>query len=79
MCACGHWSDCSITTRAGFDVVRQEATGLPLDVFARSGGPLRRLLGIVDRIATMLRPTLFGYQLVCMCERSRAFDAAKRD
>jgi glycosyltransferase involved in cell wall biosynthesis len=64
---------------AGFDVVRQEATGLPLDVFTPSGNVLRRLLGAFDRIATMVRPTLFGYQLVCMCERSRAFDAAKAD
>ncbi len=64
---------------AGFDVVRQEATGLPLDVFTPSGNVLRRLLGAVDRVATMVRPTLFGYQLVCMCERSRTFDAARAD
>lgn len=55
---------------AGFDVVRQEATGLPLDVLASGSGPLRRLLRIIDRLLVTLRPTLFGYQFVCMCEPS---------
>jgi glycosyltransferase involved in cell wall biosynthesis len=62
---------------AGFDVVREEATGLPLDVLAGRRGLPRRLLGIVDRVAVLVRPTLFGYQLVCTCERSHSFDAAK--
>ena len=55
---------------AGFSVVRQEATGLPLDVLAGGSGPLRRLLRIVDRLLVTLWPTLFGYQFVCMCEPS---------
>jgi glycosyltransferase involved in cell wall biosynthesis len=62
---------------AGFDIVREEATGLPLDVLARGGGAWRRLFAIVDRFSVALRPSLFGYQLLCVCERSRSFDAAK--
>jgi 2-polyprenyl-3-methyl-5-hydroxy-6-metoxy-1,4-benzoquinol methylase len=56
---------------AGFTVVHQEATGLPLDVLTSSGdGPGRRILRIVDRLLVTLRPTLFGYQFVCMSEPS---------
>jgi glycosyltransferase involved in cell wall biosynthesis len=61
---------------AGFDVVREEATGLPLDVLAGRKGAQRRLLGLLDRLSVAMRPTLFGYQLICTCERSRSFDAA---
>jgi glycosyltransferase involved in cell wall biosynthesis len=62
---------------AGFDTVREEATGLPLDVLVGGHGTRRRLLALIDRLAVALRPTLFGYQLVWVCERSRSFDAAK--
>jgi glycosyltransferase involved in cell wall biosynthesis len=56
---------------AGFTVVRQEATGLPLDVLTGDGnGILRRFLRVVDRVVVTLRPTLFGYQFVLMCEPS---------
>jgi 2-polyprenyl-3-methyl-5-hydroxy-6-metoxy-1,4-benzoquinol methylase len=51
---------------AGFTVVRQEATGLPLDVLASGAGPLRRGFRIIDRMLVTLRPTLFGYQFICM-------------
>jgi 2-polyprenyl-3-methyl-5-hydroxy-6-metoxy-1,4-benzoquinol methylase len=53
---------------AGFTVVRDEATGLPLDVLARGDGPFKRALRAVDRLAVATRPTLFGYQFVCQCE-----------
>jgi 2-polyprenyl-3-methyl-5-hydroxy-6-metoxy-1,4-benzoquinol methylase len=54
---------------AGFTIVHQEATGLPLDVLASgSTGLARRLLRIADRLLVTLRPTLFGYQFVSMCE-----------
>jgi 2-polyprenyl-3-methyl-5-hydroxy-6-metoxy-1,4-benzoquinol methylase len=56
---------------AGFSVVTQEATGLPLDVLAGGSGVARRLLRIMDRMLVALRPTLFGYQFVCMCEPSQ--------
>jgi glycosyltransferase involved in cell wall biosynthesis len=54
---------------AGFTVVHQEATGLPLDVLTNGGnGAGRRLLRIVDRFLVTVRPTLFGYQFICMSE-----------
>ncbi len=55
---------------AGFNVVRLEATGLPLDVLASGSGIARRVLRVVDRMLVTLRPTLFGYQFICMCEPS---------
>jgi 2-polyprenyl-3-methyl-5-hydroxy-6-metoxy-1,4-benzoquinol methylase len=59
---------------AGFTVVRQEATGLPLDVLTGDGnGVLRRILRIIDRVVVTLRPTLFGYQFVWMCEPSALY------
>jgi SAM-dependent methyltransferase len=56
---------------AGFTVVRQETTGLPLDVLASGGGLARRALRVIDRLLVAVRPTLFGYQFVCMCEPTR--------
>jgi SAM-dependent methyltransferase len=53
---------------AGFTVVRNEATGLPLDVMGRGDGALRRVVRTADRLAVAARPTLFGYQFVCQCE-----------
>jgi 2-polyprenyl-3-methyl-5-hydroxy-6-metoxy-1,4-benzoquinol methylase len=55
---------------ARFEVVRQEATGLPLDVLMRGEGILRTIVRLIDRVLVGLRPTLFGYQFVCMCEKS---------
>jgi glycosyltransferase involved in cell wall biosynthesis len=55
---------------AGFTVVAQESTGLPLDVLARIGGRVPRVLRILDRLLVTLRPTLFGYQMVFMCQPS---------
>ncbi len=56
--------------RAGFTVLRQEATGLPLEVLMRGGGKSRQLLRAFDRLAVEARPTLFGYQFVLLCERT---------
>ena len=53
---------------AGFRVVRQEATGLPLEVLAHGDGAVRRTLRVADRLAVTIRPTLFGYQFVAQCE-----------
>jgi len=57
--------------QAGLDVVRQETTGLPLDVLTGSGnGIVRRALRLIDRLVVTMWPTLFGYQFVYMCEPS---------
>jgi glycosyltransferase involved in cell wall biosynthesis len=53
---------------AGFNVVRQAATGLPLDVLTRRNGTTSRVIRRLDRLAVAARPTLFGYQFVCQCE-----------
>jgi 2-polyprenyl-3-methyl-5-hydroxy-6-metoxy-1,4-benzoquinol methylase len=53
---------------AGFRVVRNEATCLPLDALTRSDGMLVRVVRALDRVAVNVRPTLFGYQIVCQCE-----------
>jgi len=52
---------------AGFKVVHTRTTGLPLDVVARGEGVFARTLKVLDRILVNLRPTLFGYQFVCIC------------
>jgi glycosyltransferase involved in cell wall biosynthesis/ubiquinone/menaquinone biosynthesis C-methylase UbiE len=54
--------------RAGFRVVKQEATGLPLEVLTRSERSQHRFIKCVDRAAVMTRPTMFGYQFVFRCE-----------
>jgi 2-polyprenyl-3-methyl-5-hydroxy-6-metoxy-1,4-benzoquinol methylase len=62
---------------AGFLVVRDEATCLPIDALTRSDGMMVRTARIVDRLAVSVRPTLFGYQFVCQCEVSpTAIDAS---
>ena len=53
---------------AGFEVVHQDVTGLPLDTLWRRGGAFTRMLRILDRLIIALWPTLFGYQMVFMCE-----------
>jgi len=53
---------------AGFVIVRDEATCLPLDVLTRSESMLVRVVRALDRLAVSVRPTLFGYQFVCQCE-----------
>ena len=49
--------------RAGFDVLDEAATGLPLGTIGASGG-LGGLLRKIDDRLVRLRPTLFGYQNV---------------
>ena len=53
---------------AGFAIVRNQATGVPLERLTVSDSALVRTLGVVDRLAVSMRPTLFGYQFVCQCE-----------
>jgi 2-polyprenyl-3-methyl-5-hydroxy-6-metoxy-1,4-benzoquinol methylase len=54
--------------RAGFRVVKQEATGLPLEVLTHSERSQHRFIKLVDRAAVTARPTMFGYQFVFRCE-----------
>jgi 2-polyprenyl-3-methyl-5-hydroxy-6-metoxy-1,4-benzoquinol methylase len=54
---------------AGFSITRLETTGLPVEVLTRGGGRAVRTLRRLDRLAVAMRPTLFGYQFVCQCER----------
>jgi glycosyltransferase involved in cell wall biosynthesis len=53
---------------AGFSVVRQEATGLPLDVLAQHGGVARRVVRVIDRALISLWPTMFTYQFVWLSQ-----------
>jgi glycosyltransferase involved in cell wall biosynthesis len=53
---------------AGFELVRNQATGLPLEALTDGDGPIVRALRAADRLAVGMRPTLFGYQFVCQCE-----------
>jgi hypothetical protein len=49
--------------RAGFDVLEEAATGLPLGTIGASGG-VGGLLRKVDDALVRFRPTFFGYQNV---------------
>jgi glycosyltransferase involved in cell wall biosynthesis len=50
--------------RAGFDILEERATGLPLGVLSESGDRRRRLMQNLDGMCVRARPTLFGYQFV---------------
>ena len=52
----------------GFNIIRQDATGLPVEVLMRGQGRTARTVRRLDRLAVAARPTLFGYQFVCQCE-----------
>jgi 2-polyprenyl-3-methyl-5-hydroxy-6-metoxy-1,4-benzoquinol methylase len=60
---------------SGFRQIRQEVTGLPLDVLLPGDGRLRRGLRSMDTALVAMRPTLFGYQFVTMSERADALTA----
>jgi 2-polyprenyl-3-methyl-5-hydroxy-6-metoxy-1,4-benzoquinol methylase len=62
---------------AGFAVVRNQATGLPLETLTDSDGAFVRSLRAVDRLAVGVRPTLFGYQFVCQCEAQQPSGGAE--
>jgi glycosyltransferase involved in cell wall biosynthesis len=55
--------------RAGFDIVRQHATGIPVENLLRGQGAVASGLRRADRLAVAARPTLFGYQFVFQCAR----------
>jgi glycosyltransferase involved in cell wall biosynthesis/ubiquinone/menaquinone biosynthesis C-methylase UbiE len=49
-----------LVKRAGFDILEETATGLPLGVITDSSGA--KLVRAIDDSLVRLRPTLFGYQ-----------------
>jgi 2-polyprenyl-3-methyl-5-hydroxy-6-metoxy-1,4-benzoquinol methylase len=51
-------------TRAGFDILEERSTGLPLGVVSHASGGRLRALRAVDRFLVRTRPQLFGYQYV---------------
>lgn len=62
--------------RSGWHALQREVTGLPFDVVDRGGrgglgARLRATVGRLDALATRLRPTLFGYQLLYELEPAR--------
>ncbi len=60
---------------AGFSIVRDEATGLPLATLTRRDSTIVRVLRALDRLAVNMRPTLFGYQFICQCEARPVLDS----
>ena len=49
---------------AGYDIVRIEYVGLPLEVLTAGERLPTRIVRYLDRLLVMLRPTLFAYQFV---------------
>ena len=67
---------------AGFEVRRQRAAGLPLDVLAGESTAKRgrgvRVLRALDRLSVAIRPTLFAYQFVLHLEQRAAPELLSR-
>ncbi len=53
-----------LVIRAGFDILEQRPTGLPLGVVSPGDGWKIRTIRWLDSLLVRLRPTLFGYQFV---------------
>jgi glycosyltransferase involved in cell wall biosynthesis len=53
-----------LVRRAGFDILQECATGLPLGVVSGADGRKLGLIRRVDGRLVRLRPTLFGYQFI---------------
>ena len=49
---------------AGFDILDERATGLPLGVVSDADGPRLRIVRRIDNTLVRARPTLFGYQFI---------------
>ena len=63
--------------RAGWRVKRRRLSGLPFEILDRGEGvprtrPIRKLLGLLDRIGRAVWPSLFAYQYVATLERDPA-------
>jgi 2-polyprenyl-3-methyl-5-hydroxy-6-metoxy-1,4-benzoquinol methylase len=53
-----------LVRRAGFDIVQERTTGVPLGVVSSADGRRLRLMRRLDSRLVRLRPTLFGYQFI---------------
>jgi 2-polyprenyl-3-methyl-5-hydroxy-6-metoxy-1,4-benzoquinol methylase len=53
-----------LVRRAGFDVLEEHATGLPLGVVTEADGWKLKSARAVDRGLVKMRPTFFGYQFI---------------
>lgn len=53
---------------AGLKVTHEEVTGMPVTALYHPRHRLARILRLLDRLFIALRPNLFGYQIVFMCE-----------
>jgi glycosyltransferase involved in cell wall biosynthesis len=53
-----------LVKRAGYDILDERTTGLPLGVVSGADGRRLRLLHRVDSRLVRIRPTLFGYQFI---------------
>src|SRR5216684_42114 len=49
---------------SGFDILEEQATGLPLRAISETDGRRLRLTRTIDRALVRVRPTLFGYQYI---------------
>ena len=49
---------------SGFDILDEQATGLPLGAISETDGQKLRITRKVDQALVRLRPTLFGYQYI---------------
>jgi SAM-dependent methyltransferase len=63
--------------RAGWLVERRRATGLPLEIFEREGGPgfkgtVKRAVSLADRAGRAAWPSVFAYQYVATLSRDPA-------
>ena len=57
--------------QTGWEISRTEYTGLPLDALG-AGGPVAKLLHLLDRLLVTSRPTLFAYQFLYQLHRRAA-------
>jgi hypothetical protein len=53
-----------LVRRAGFDILEERYTGLPLGTISATDGLKIRAVRKVDRGLVRMRPTFFGYQLI---------------
>jgi SAM-dependent methyltransferase len=53
-----------LVRRAGYDILQERTTGLPLGVVSRADGRRLRMIRRLDSRLVRLRPTLFGYQFI---------------